>query len=159
MKETKDYLAEIFGRDLLRLIQQIRAFPDEGMIWRTVPGITNSAGNLALHVEGNLREYVGRQLGASEFQRNREAEFTARRVPREELVSRIEELRNSIPRIIASLSSVRMDSEYPEVVLEKALSIGAFLIHLHGHLNWHLGQIDYLRRTLSGNGAIKGAGL
>ena len=153
MNETKDHLSELFGRDLLRLIQQMQAFPDEEMIWRTVPGVTNSAGNLVLHIEGNLREYVGRQLGDLQFKRNREVEFTAKRISREELVSRIEELRRSIPRIIASVSQEEMDSEYPEVVLEKALSVGAFLIHLYGHLNWHLGQVDYLRRTLSGNGA------
>ena len=52
-----------------------------------------------------------------------------------------------------------MEREYPEVVLEKALSTHAFLIHLYGHLNWHLGKIDSLRRALSGGEAIERAGL
>lgn len=159
MNEAKDHLSELFGRDLLRLIQQVQAFPEEEMIWRTVPGITNSAGNLVLHIEGNLREYIGRRLGNLQFERNREAEFAAKLLSREELVSRIENLRHSVPRILAALSAQRLDSEYPEVVLEKALSTGAFVIHLYGHLNWHLGQVDYLRRVLSGEGAMERVGL
>jgi len=42
--------------------------------------------------------------------------------------------------------------EYPEVVLGAATSTQEFLIHLYGHLNWHLGQIDYLRRILFTDG-------
>lgn len=60
-----------------------------------------------------------------------------------------------IPSIVGELSSVEMETEYPQVVLERVLSTQASLIYLHGHLNWHLGQIDYLRRILTGDGAVK----
>lgn len=152
-------LALLFRRDLTRLMQQIDAYPDDEMLWRTCPGITNSAGNLVLHLEGNLREYVGRQLGGVEYRRQRELEFKSKNLSRDELVARIAELRNLIPALVAALSSEQLQSEYPEVVLEEPLSTHAFLIHLHGHLNWHLGQVDYLRRVLSGSGAIPLAGL
>jgi uncharacterized damage-inducible protein DinB len=46
-----------------------------------------------------------------------------------------------------------MEMEYPEVVLDDAMSTQEFLIHLYGHLNWHRGQIDYLHRILIGAGA------
>ncbi len=112
-----------------------------------------------LHIEGNLREYIGRQLGQLQYSRDRPLEFTAKGIRREELVGRITELSRLIPSVIRSLSPETMEMEYPEVVLEKALSTRAFLIHLYGHLNWHLGQLDYLRRTLSGEGAIARIGL
>ena len=56
-------LAALFARDLRRLQQQLDAFPDDATVWATAPGVTNSAATLALHLEGNLREYIGRQLG------------------------------------------------------------------------------------------------
>ncbi len=56
-------LSALFVRDLERLIQELQAFPDTASVWKTAPGVTNAAGTLALHLEGNLREYIGRQLG------------------------------------------------------------------------------------------------
>lgn len=152
-------LARIFRRDLSRLTQQIDAFPDDEMLWRRLPGIANAAGNLVLHIEGNLREYIGRLIGGLPYDRVREIEFGTSGLPRNELRARVTELKDTIPLIVGGLSSEQMEIEYSEVVLEIPLSTGAFLIHLHGHLNWHLGQVDYLRRALSGNGAIERAGL
>ncbi len=159
MNATSEALVVLYRRDLSRLMQQVEAFPTDEALWQTLPGITNTAGNLALHLEGNLREYIGRQLGQVPYRRNRPSEFTSKGLGRKELVNRIADLRQSIPTVIASLSSEAMEAQYPEVVLDKPLSTQAFLIHLYGHLNWHLGQIDSLRRALTGAGAIKAAGL
>ena len=148
MMSTASDLAFLFSRDLTRLGQQIEAFPDDEKLWQTLPGVLNPAGNLALHLEGNLREFVGRQLGRLPYKRNRELEFSSRGMSRDELGRRITEVRQSIPAVIQDLSAEQMELEYPEVVLEVATTTRQFLIHLYGHLNWHLGQIDYLRRIL-----------
>jgi len=145
-------LASLFGRDLAKLIQQIEAFPTDEALWQTLPGVTNAAGNLALHIEGNLREFVGRQLGNLPYERKRELEFSSKGQSRDELSKRLAEVRRSIPPIIKELSAEQMQMEYPEVVLGAATSTQEFLIHLYGHLNWHLGQIDYLRRILLTDG-------
>jgi len=147
MSMTSD-LAFLFSRDLTRLSKQIEAFPNDKTLWEKLPGVINPAGNLALHIEGNLREFVGRQLGQLPYKRNRELEFSSSGMSRDELGWRIGELRQSIPAVIRDLSSEQMELEYPEVVLEVATTTRQFLIHLYGHLNWHLGQIDYLRRSL-----------
>jgi hypothetical protein len=152
-------LAALFRRDLSKLAQQIEAFPNDETLWQTLPGVTNSAGNLALHLEGNLREFIGRQLGKLPYSRKRDLEFSLKGIRKEELSTRLAELQLSIPSIIGELSSEQMEMEYPQVVLERAMSTREFLIHLYGHLNWHLGQVDYLRRVLTGDGAVKGAGL
>ena len=73
-------LAELFARDITRVIQELRAFPDTDSVWKTAPGVTNAAGTLALHLEGNLREYIGRQIGRIDYQRDRPLEFSARGV-------------------------------------------------------------------------------
>ena len=145
---TANDLAFLFRRDLTKLSKQIESFPNDEALWNTRPGVTNAAGNLALHLEGNLREFVGRQLGQIPYLRNRPLEFSARGLSRNALVARLSELRDSIPSIIENLTQEQMETEYPEVVLDAAMPTRQFLIHLYGHLNWHLGQVDYLRRIL-----------
>lgn len=145
---TANELASLFRRDLARLGKQIEGFPDDETLWKIVPGVTNAAGNLALHLEGNLREFVGRQLGQLPYTRNRELEFSAKGVTKQELGTRLAELSEAIPSIVESLSAAQMDQEYPQIVLGIPMSTSEFLIHLYGHLNWHLGQVDYLRRIL-----------
>ena len=152
-------LAPLFRRDLTRLGQQIEAFPSDDVLWQTPAHFTNSPGNLVLHLEGNLREYVGRQLGNVPYARDRPLEFSTRGVSKQELIARVAELRQLIPSVIERLSPEQLEKAYPEVVLELEMSTAAFLIHLYGHLNWHVGQIDSLRRALTGGGAIRLAGL
>ena len=152
-------LAALFARDLARLIQELEAFPDTPSVWKTTPGVSNAAGTLALHLEGNLREYIGRQLGHIDFTRDRPWEFTARGLDRDDLIGRIEDVRDTIPPVIAGLSAEQLEARYPENVLGKPISTRQFLIHLAGHLNYHLGQVDYLRRFVTGNAAIDLAAL
>ena len=147
-------LAQLYIRDLKRLAEEIAAYPTEASLWATMPGISNSAGHLVLHLEGNLREFVGRQLGGVAYSRNRPREFAAPSVPQADLLSRIAWLGDYIPAIIAALTSPQLDSEFPLDILGRPVSTHAMLIHLDGHLQWHLGQIDYLRRILSASGAI-----
>src|SRR5678816_2116788 len=80
-------LAALFARDLGKLRQEIETF-GEGL-WTAPAGVTNSAGNLALHLEGNLREYVGRQLGGIAYERKRPLEFSTKDIPATELIVRL----------------------------------------------------------------------
>jgi hypothetical protein len=149
-------LAALFRRDLLKVALQVRAFPGRETLW-AVPqgsGVTNSAGNLALHLEGNLREYVGRQLGGMPYTRTRDREFADCDLEVESLASRIDALVDLIPGVIASLTAEQLAAAFPENVLGAPLSTRQFLVHLQGHLSYHLGQIDILRRVLTSSGAI-----
>ena len=152
-------LAALYARDLKRLIQELTAFPDSASLWQIAPGVTNAAGTLALHLEGNLREYIGRQLGGIEYVRDRPLEFSKRGLEQQDLIARIEAVRAAIPPVIEALSEEQLAAIYPEQVLSAPITTRQFLIHLNGHLNYHLGQIDYLRRITTGNGAITLAGL
>jgi hypothetical protein len=112
-----------------------------------------------LHLEGNLREYIGRQLGNVAYVRRRDQEFSLNGVAGEELVRRMEQVKELVVSIVAALSDADLAADYPERVLEGTLSSHDFLVHLHGHLNFHLGQIDYLRRILTEGSAVAFAGL
>jgi len=148
-------LAELYKRDLTRLVQQLSAFPNEETLWQIVPPITNSAGNLALHLEGNLREYIGRQLGNAPYSRQRDLEFATKVLPKQDLISRLQAVLELIPGIVSGLSGQALEATYPEEVYSPSLSTGQFVLSLYGHVNYHLGQIDYLRRMLTKEGAIK----
>ena len=152
-------LSALFARDITRLIQELKAFPDTASVWKTAPGVSNAAGTLALHLEGNLREYIGRQLGHIDFTRDRPWEFSARGLDRDELIARLETVKETIPPILERLSAEQLGERYPENVLGMPITTRQFLIHLEAHLNYHLGQVDYLRRIITGKGAIDLAAL
>lgn len=152
-------LATLFTRDLTRLIQELKAFPSDDILWQRAPGTSNSAGNLVLHLEGNLREYIGRELGNVPYQRKRDLEFSNNGVSREHLIERMEQVKTLVADVVSQLSESQLAATHPEQVLQIPLSSRDLLIHLHGHLNFHLGQIDYLRRILTQGSAVEFAGL
>jgi uncharacterized protein DUF1572 len=151
-------LAALFRRDIDRLTQEIHAFPDDASLWQIVPGVNNCAGNLVLHLEGNLREYVGRRLGGVPYQRNRAAEFSQKGLSRLDLLTGIESL-SVVPEILKRISEEQWLSECGDDPLPGARSTGQFLMSIYGHFHYHLGQIDYLRRILTNGTAISFAQL
>lgn len=147
-------LAGLFRRDITRLMQELRAFPDDGPLWTNPPGVGNSVGNLVLHLEGNLRHYIGFQLGGIPYTRQRAREFFESGLSIADLRARIEPLVTLVPDILAGLSEADLSRMYSQKAWSTPVPISQFLIHLHGHLNYHLGQIDYLRRILTPSAPI-----
>ncbi|MBC7892743.1 MAG: DinB family protein [Sphingobacteriaceae bacterium] len=148
-------LAALFFRDLTRLHQEIEAYPDDETLWRVADGISNSAGNLVLHLMGNLNSYLGATLGQTGYVRNREAEFSTKNLSKQELLGKIEATRRVVETVVQSLSDEQLAAPFPIEVLGYPMSTQYFLVHIHGHLNYHLGQIDYHRRLLVVGGAIE----
>ncbi|MBO0935516.1 DinB family protein [Fibrella sp. HMF5335] len=143
-----DGFSYLFDRDLSRLAGQIEAYTTEESLWLVRGGITNAAGNLCLHLLGNLNEYIGRQLGQIAYTRQRDTEFSARDVPRAELLAGIADTRIRLVRTFDHLRDSQLQDPYPTDVLGYPTTIHQLLVHLSGHLTYHLGQIDYHRRLL-----------
>jgi uncharacterized damage-inducible protein DinB len=144
------YVAGALLRELRALRRELEAYPDERDLWRPVPGASNTAGTLALHLAGGLRHFIGATLGGDGYVRDRAAEFVARDVPRRELIERIEAAAAAVERTLAALPEGRLDEPYPERVAGVTLTTGDFLVHLVAHLAYHLGQVDYHRRVVTG---------
>jgi len=142
-------LKELMLRDLKKLENEIASYPEEELLWKKEGQISNSAGNLCLHLCGNLQHYIGRQLGGTDYVRDRPREFNIKHVSRAELLSEIQKTYQVVHESLSSLSIDQLDATYPEEVLGKPMSTIYFLIHLSGHLNYHLGQINYHRRLIS----------
>lgn len=154
---TIDALQRLILRDLAALRRELQAYPREADIWACPPGIQNSAGTLALHVAGNLRHFIGAQLGGTGYARDRDAEFALRDVPRAELDDRLARAEAEVRQALAQLVPARLTETYPLEVAQTRLSTGAFLLHLATHLAYHLGQVDYHRRIVSGDATTVGA--
>ncbi len=145
----KNTFIHLFNRDIQKLYEQISAYENQENLWRTVEGINNSAGNLCLHLIGNLNEYIGRQLGQIPFVRNRPLEFSEKNISKITLTEQILATQKIVETALSNISDAQMTDIYPEKVLGNDMTIHYFLVHLHGHLNYHLGQIDYHRRILT----------
>ncbi len=141
-------LRQIFRRDLLKLRQEIVSYQDDDKIWTVEKNISNSAGNLCLHLVGNLNTYIGAQLGGTGYVRNREAEFADKGLSREELIQKIEQTIEVVDATLATHDDTLLQQTYPTKVFAEPMSTGFFLIHLTSHLGYHLGQINYHRRLL-----------
>lgn len=139
-------LLQLFNRDLEKLKTEISSYKDEKKIWETSGDVKNSAGNLCLHLCGNLQHFIGAVLGNSGYVRNREAEFTRKNVPVKELESEIELTTKVIENTLKELKEEELKKTYPINVFGYEMTTGFFLIHLTTHLNYHLGQVNYHRR-------------
>jgi hypothetical protein len=141
-------LFQLFERDLTRLKAELNLYSLEENIWKIDKNIANSAGNLTLHLIGNLNTYIGAELGQSGYIRNRPLEFSDKNVPRQILIQKIDDTLSMLKKALSTLNSTDFEQQYPILVFEEKTSTEYLLVHLCTHLSYHLGQINYHRRLL-----------
>ena len=137
-----------YQRDIQRIIDEIALFKDEANIWKICGSTKNSAGNLVLHLIGGLNYLIGTNLFHTGYVRNRDAEFTTKGIEKEQLMEQLKELNSMIGKAISSLTEEKLDSSFPIFFDKENATVNYVLIQLLLHLNYHLGQINYLRRIL-----------
>ena len=138
----------LFERDLNKVITEIELYKNEDNIWRVDKNISNSAGNLTLHIIGNLNTYIGKEIGKINYVRNRELEFSQKNIPRQELIKNLNDTISVVKNSLLTFPVHELENEYPILVFKEKTSTGYFLIHLTTHLSYHLGQINYHRRLI-----------
>ncbi|WP_209574431.1 MULTISPECIES: DUF1572 family protein [unclassified Sphingobacterium] len=141
-------LKSLFHRDLNRLRNEISLYKNERNIWVIESDISNSAGNLCLHLIGNLQTYIGAELGKTGYIRDRAAEFSLKDIPRTVLIDQIDDTIDVVTRSLDLLSEENLQEVYPILVFEEKTTTQYLLVHLTTHLTYHLGQINYHRRLL-----------
>jgi hypothetical protein len=146
----KDSLLEIFERDLRKLEAEIKLYRNEKDLWIVNGEISNSAGNLCLHLIGNLKHFIGEVLGETGFVRNRDHEFSAKYVTRQDLIDDIAATIEAVKTGFDKLSAEDFDKNFPVEKRGEIVKMDFMLLHLLGHFSYHLGQINYHRRILSG---------
>ncbi len=141
-------LIALFEKSLDTLAKEISLYPDESVLWQKEKEVNNPAGNLCLHLCGNLQHFIGAILGNTGYVRDRAMELSAHHVPSAKLILDIQKTKEVVTNTLSKLSTQSLQASYPIQVFGHEMSTTYFLIHLHGHLSYHLGQISYHRRLL-----------
>lgn len=142
-------LIKLYDRDLRKLSSEIEAYKNEDDLWQVKSEINNSAGNLCLHLIGNLNHYIGHQLGGTDYIRNRPLEFSDKNILKATLIEKIEATRILLQEILPSISTETLAQNHTTEFHGGNDTNEFFLIHLLSHLNYHLGQINYHRRLIN----------
>jgi uncharacterized damage-inducible protein DinB len=145
-KEFISSIEKILNRDLQKLKEEINLYPTDEKLWKIEGEIKNSASNLCLHLCGNLQHFIGAVLGNSGYVRNRENEFTARGLSKQELQVEIDTTIKAVNNALKIINPAILTTDYPIKVMEQSVTTTQFLIHLTSHFEYHLGQINYHRR-------------
>lgn len=144
----KDALLEIFERDLLKLKEEISLYKDENNLWKVEKHISNAAGNLALHLIGNLNHFIGATLGNTGYVRERDKEFSDKHVPLEKIFADIDATISVVKNTLSKLHAEDFEKNFPLEKHGQIVKTDFMLLHLLAHLEYHLGQVNYHRRLL-----------
>ena len=145
---TSQILFSHFEKDIKKLIEEISLYKNENDLWLLKGDVKNSPGTLALHITGNLKHFIGAQLGKTGFVRERDKEFADRNISKENLLKGLNEALEVVKTTLPKLSDEDLKKNFPIPFLEKVRSTIEILFILYGHLNYHLGQVNYHRRLL-----------
>ncbi len=141
-------ISEIFERDLNKLKEEISLYKSESDMWLLKEGISNSGGNLCLHLIGNLQHFIGALLGNTGYVRNRQAEFESKNIGRKKILADLDATILVVKNTLLNLPDAELNNMFPQELGGKKFTVGQFIVHLTTHLNYHLGQINYHRRLL-----------
>ena len=156
MKALSDDLMRLMISELEGFKREIALFPDDESQWRTLPGITNSAANLAMHVAGGLQHFIGALLGNTGYIRNRALEFSRRSGTRSEVIAELDRAVTTLREVMPRLSDADLSGELSPPVIDAPVGVRLFLVHLCAHAAMHLGQAGYLRRALTADSTSSG---
>ena len=141
-----DSLIPIFERDIRKLKDEIGLYETDEQLWIVTGDTKNSGGNIALHLIGNLKHFIGAVIGETGFVRDRDAEFGTTAGTRAAIMSDIDETIAIVTTALGKLTDEDLTRDFPVQKWGDTRRTDLMLLHLFGHLSYHLGQINYHRR-------------
>ena len=141
-------ITSLFERDLNKLAEEINLYKHEEDLWKIKEGISNSGGNLALHLIGGLNHFIGATLGNTDYLRERDKEFSLKNIPRQQIVQDIKNTIEVINKTLSRLTEEDLKKDFPVPVGNRTSSMSYTLLFLVSHLSYHLGQVNYHRRLI-----------
>lgn len=140
---------ELYTSKIENLKKEISLYPSDEAVWETAPGIINSGGTLCLHLIGNIKHFIGAVLGSSGYIRDRDKEFSERNVLRQKLIQELDEAILIINQTFHDKDDAYFMQEYPTQKFLQNKDINFALVFFLTHFDYHLGQVNYLRRITS----------
>lgn len=143
----KEFIRRVCEESIHRIIQCLSML-EEGQVWYRQNEQVNSIGNLILHLNGNVRQWILSGLGGMPDHRVRYAEFIPDQgLSKAELVDILEKLDNELRPVIENLSEETISAIHKVQVFEETgVSI---LIHVIEHFSYHTGQITLLTKQMT----------
>ena len=136
----------IFDENFPRLKKCLGELTEEE-IWERPNENSNSMGNIALHLCGNLRQWVIAGLGEQEDVRERQKEFNERGpLPVDQLLEKIETVVVDIAKVLENVKAEDLVRDYTvQGFSENGISI---LVHVTEHFSYHVGQMTYFVKAV-----------
>ena len=154
--DFRDNVGRLLLRDLQGVRREVEHYPDDASLWKAVPGLPNAGGTLVLHLAGNLQHFLGAVLNKNGYVRNRDAEFVKRGIPRAELIRELDVTIDTVTKALSAMETQQLEGMFPQELNNMRIPMDMFLMHLATHLAYHLGQLDYHRRSATGDSSPVG---
>jgi uncharacterized damage-inducible protein DinB len=117
-------------------------------IWSRPNDISNSIGNLILHICGNARQWIVSGLGSKPDQRERDGEFSQRNIiARADLLSGLRTTIDEVDSVLANLNSESLLES--RTIQGKKVDVLEAVFHVTEHFSMHTGQIILLTKFLA----------
>ncbi|HEX5972032.1 MAG TPA: DUF1572 family protein [Gemmatimonadaceae bacterium] len=150
---SREYLGIEYPTKLRAAVQ---ALPANALWWRANDQ-SNSVGNLLLHLDGNVRQWIVRGVGSASTsapgERDRAGEFAAQSGPSaSELLARLEGTLREADAVLAALTPDALPSG--RVIQGEEVTVLEAIYHVVEHFSLHLGQIIWAAK-MHAPGAIR----
>lgn len=143
-----DYCARI-QKEVHKLVNPLST----EQLWRRPYTYGNSVGHLILHLTGNLNYYIGAQIAATGYVRDRDREFTETEgdhEPKEKILAQFDRAIAMVVATIEQQSATDWSAAYPAAAMEAAVKDRFdMVLRCTAHAYHHVGQMIYLCRELS----------
>ena len=131
-----------------RLRSSVEPLTDEQLWWRPNPAC-NSVGNLLLHLNGNVRQWLIASFSGLEDARNRPAEFNERRrIAGKLLVQQLDATMQEAATVLDRLTARDLAATY-QIQGYTVRGLDA-VYQVVEHFGMHYGQVLYINKTLRG---------
>jgi len=143
-------LQQLYSFEIENLTKEISLYSNNENLWIIDKNISNSGGNLALHIIGNLNHFIGATLLQTNYVRNREAEFGDKNISKDVLLEQLKNAQEIVNQAFDKMTEEDLLKTYPYDFMGSNNS-AFYLTRFLCHLSYHLGQINYHRRLLDTN--------
>ena len=141
-------LHNLYERNLNKVLEELKSYNKGENLYKINGEITNSRADVTLHICGNLRHFMGAMISGSGYIRQRNDEFGLKNVKKSKMVYGIKQTKKLVLASLKEMREDKLEEIYSINVFGKEMTTQFFLIHLYGHLNYDLGQINYQHRLL-----------
>ena len=132
--------------ELGKLRKEIALYENDADLWEIRGGAPNSAGTLVHHLVGNLKHFVGAEMGQTGYVRDKAKEWGDRNIPKDALLKELDEVIELFKKVLPTIPDEKLFAEKFIKFEGKQLSRGESLSYAFHHLGWHSGMIYSHRR-------------